>query len=151
MAQECKIELENYSTIYKEDLEPVLKEINVTVQHGEKVGIVGRTGACKSSSTLALFRIQESLKGKLVIDNVDISQIGLVDLDTDKVVQALIRKEFANCTVLTIAHRIATVMDHDKIVVLDFGKVVEFDSPSALLKNPNSIFYSLASSSGLIE
>merc|ERR1740131_323513 len=52
-----------------------------------------------------------------------------VDLETDDLVQATIRKEFAGCTVLTIAHRLNTILDYDKILVLDQGQLVEFDTP----------------------
>ncbi|KAF9435665.1 ATP-binding cassette, sub-C (CFTR MRP), member 9 [Entomortierella beljakovae] len=70
-----------------------------------------------------------------------------IDLETDALVQAIIRKKFANCTILTIAHRINTVMDSDRIMVLDQGRVAEFDSPTNLLADPTSIFYSLAKES----
>ncbi|KAF9359131.1 hypothetical protein BGX26_000075 [Mortierella sp. AD094] len=73
-----------------------------------------------------------------------------IDLETDALVQAIIRQKFTDCTILTIAHRINTVMDSDRIMVLDQGKVVEFDSPENLLKNDSSIFYSLAKQSGNI-
>jgi len=63
-----------------------------------------------------------------------------VDLETDDVVQKTIREQFSNCTVLTIAHRLNTIMDSDRVMVLDKGKVMEFDSPSALLKDQNSMF-----------
>jgi len=73
-----------------------------------------------------------------------------VDLETDDLIQATIRNEFFNCTVLTIAHRLKTVMDSDKILVLDNGFVRELDSPENLLKNTSSIFYSLAKDSDLV-
>ncbi|KAJ2388758.1 Canalicular multispecific organic anion transporter 1, partial [Coemansia sp. RSA 2611] len=56
-----------------------------------------------------------------------------VDAETDQAMQTIIRKEFADCTVLTIAHRLKTVMDSDRILVLDQGRVVEFDTPDKLL------------------
>ncbi|KAK3818860.1 MAG: ATP-binding cassette transporter 1 [Benniella sp.] len=71
-----------------------------------------------------------------------------IDLETDALVQKIIRQKFSHCTILTIAHRINTVMDSDKIMVLDHGQVVEFDSPKNLLKNRKSVFYSLAKESG---
>ncbi|KAI1318942.1 hypothetical protein EDD11_005376 [Mortierella claussenii] len=71
-----------------------------------------------------------------------------IDLETDALVQKIIRQKFCNCTILTIAHRINTVMDSDRIMVLDSGRVAEFDTPEALLKNTKSIFYSLAKESG---
>lgn len=66
-----------------------------------------------------------------------------VDPQTDSVIQKTIRTKFADCTVLTIAHRLQTVMDSDRIMVIDNGKLVEFDRPSELLKNKNGYFYSL--------
>ena len=57
-----------------------------------------------------------------------------VDNDTDDVVQLTVRKAFRNCTVLTIAHRLHTIIDADRILLLDAGQVQEFDSPKALLK-----------------
>merc|ERR1712142_699030 len=53
-----------------------------------------------------------------------------VDLETDALIQSTIRKEFHDCTILTIAHRLNTIMDYDKIMVLDSGHLVEFDSPA---------------------
>ncbi|TQS35541.1 hypothetical protein Golomagni_04038 [Golovinomyces magnicellulatus] len=74
------IEFINYTTRYREDLDPVLKNISFKIRPGEKVGIVGRTGAGKSSLALALFRGLEAEKGKILIDEVDIGLIGLQDL-----------------------------------------------------------------------
>ncbi|KAG0042021.1 hypothetical protein BGZ89_007104, partial [Linnemannia elongata] len=74
------IELRDYSVRYREGLELVLKDINVTIQPGERIGIVGRTGAGKSSVTLALFRIIEAAQGSIVIDGIDISTLGLHEL-----------------------------------------------------------------------
>jgi ABC-type multidrug transport system fused ATPase/permease subunit len=75
-----KIDFVNYSTIYREGLDPVLKNLSVTIKGGEKVGVVGRTGAGKSSMTLALFRIIEPTSGTIIIDGVDVTKIGLHDL-----------------------------------------------------------------------
>ena len=57
-----------------------------------------------------------------------------VDLETDDLIQATIRKEFAGSSVLTIAHRLNTIMDYDRIMVLDKGELKEYDSPGNLLK-----------------
>ena len=57
-----------------------------------------------------------------------------VDLETDDLIQETIRREFAESTVLTIAHRLNTIMDYDRIMVLDKGELKEFDSPGKLLE-----------------
>ena len=72
-----RIEFINYQTKYREDLELVLKGIDLDISCEEKLGICGRTGAGKSSLSLALFRIIEATKGKIVIDGIDISTLGL--------------------------------------------------------------------------
>jgi len=72
-----------------------------------------------------------------------------VDLETDEIVQATIRREFSHCTVVTIAHRINTILDCDKVAVLSGGTVVEFDSPQALMENEDSAFASLAKDAGI--
>ncbi|KAH8927093.1 P-loop containing nucleoside triphosphate hydrolase protein, partial [Atractiella rhizophila] len=63
-----------------------------------------------------------------------------VDFDTDLKVQDAIRTDFADSIVLTIAHRLQTVIDYDKIMVLDKGQIVEFDTPDALLKKDRGVF-----------
>ncbi|KAG0320751.1 hypothetical protein BG000_003456 [Podila horticola] len=267
-----RVVFKNYSARYREGLDLVIEDVSFEVQPTEKVGIVGRTGAGKSSLTLALFRIIEaadsywavasdpSMEGKQVdfdmfhmgngdggsieIDGVDISTLGLrdlrrhlaiipqdptlfagtlrenldpfnevsdadlwealdrahlkshisslagglsyevaqngenfsigqrsliclarallrktkvlildeataaVDVETDDLIQKTLRKEFKDRTVLTIAHRIKTVMDSDKILVLEKGRVQEYESPSELLKKKCSLFYRLAQKAG---
>lgn len=241
-----QVKFEDYSVRYRDGLDPVLKQINIVINSGEKIGIVGRTGAGKSSLTLALFRILESHQGRIIIDNIDIGKIGLhelrsklsiipqdpvlfsgtirsnldpfnkysddqlwqalehsnlkefiskqdeglghlvaengenlsvgqkqliclarallrgtkilildeataaIDHETDSIIQNTIRSEFVNCTVLTIAHRLNTIMDSNRVMVLDQGKVSEFDSPQCLLANQDSKFYSLAKDAGLV-
>lgn len=67
-----------------------------------------------------------------------------VDPETDQLIQQTIRENFSNSTILTIAHRLNTVMDYDKILVMQMGRVAEFDSPSNLLANQESLFYGFA-------
>ncbi|KAF9156050.1 hypothetical protein BG015_007467 [Linnemannia schmuckeri] len=276
-----RIVFKNYCARYREGLDLVIKDISFTVAPTEKVGIVGRTGAGKSSLTLALFRIIEAADsywakasdpnfsaaerrfmdavqqtfstegagsgGSIEIDGVDISTLGLkdlrqhlsiipqdptlfagtvrdnldpfgehtdkdlwealerahlkshisaltgglsfevaqngdnfsmgqrsliclarallrktkvlvldeataaVDVETDDLIQKTIRKEFKDRTILTIAHRIKTVMDSDKILVLEKGRVQEFESPKTLLTRKESLFYQLAEQAGEID
>lgn len=242
------IKFQHYSTRYRPELDLVLKDINLHIKPKEKVGIVGRTGAGKSSLTLSLFRIIEASEGCILIDGLPTNTIGLadlrhklsiipqdsqvfegtirenidptnqftdeqiwnalelshlkshiatmggeglqtmlteggsnlsvgqrqlmclarallipskilvldeataaVDVETDKVIQKTIRTSFKDRTILTIAHRINTIMDSDKIIVLDKGQIVEFDTPQNLLKQETSIFYSLVNEAGLVQ
>ncbi|CAI5760337.1 unnamed protein product [Candida verbasci] len=253
-----EIKFNNYSTKYRPELELVLKDINLDIKPQEKIGIVGRTGAGKSSITLALFRIIEAFEGNITIDNINTSTIGLydlrhklsiipqdsqvfegtiksnldptdeynddqiwkalelshlkdhvmkmyhenedeeidnplnvkiteggtnlsigqrqlmclgrvllklnysnvlvldeataaVDVETDQILQQTIRNEFKNKTIITIAHRLNTILDSDRILVLEKGQVAEFDTPSNLLKNKKSLFYALCKQGGFIE
>ena len=66
-----------------------------------------------------------------------------IDVDTDDRIQETIRLAFADFTVLTIAHRLNTIMSSDRILVLDHGIVAEFDTPDALLNDSGSVFYSV--------
>ena len=74
-----------------------------------------------------------------------------VDLETDDLIQATIRKEFADSSVLTIAHRLNTIMDNNRVIVLDQGKIAEFDTPDNLLARKDSIFYGMARNAGLVS
>ncbi|XP_077284669.1 multidrug resistance-associated protein 1-like [Arctopsyche grandis] len=232
---------------YRETADPVLHNISCDIQPKEKIGIVGRTGAGKSTLTLALFRILEASEGRILIDDIDISTLGLhslrsrltiipqdpvlfsgtlrnnldpfdkftddevwraleqshlkpfvkglsaglkhavieggdnlsvgqrqlvclarallrktrvlildeataaVDLETDDLIQKTIRVEFADCTVLTIAHRLNTIMDSTRVLVLEKGRVEEFDTPQNLLGNKKTIFYGMAKDAGLVN
>jgi ABC-type multidrug transport system fused ATPase/permease subunit len=95
-----------------------------------------------SSGEKQLINIARSLlspKRIVLIDEATAS----IDLETDAQIQKVIRQHFADKTVLTIAHRINTVVDSDRILVLNKGRIAEFDSPSNLLKNEDSLFYQL--------
>ena len=74
---EGTIQFDNYSTRYRPELQLVINGFNISIQSEEKIGIVGRTGAGKSSLTLSLFRMLEAEQGCIRIDGVDISQRGL--------------------------------------------------------------------------
>ncbi|XP_075974899.1 multidrug resistance-associated protein 1-like isoform X2 [Anticarsia gemmatalis] len=241
------VQLEGLTLAYRSGAEPVLRDVTCTVAPRDKLGIVGRTGAGKSTLTLGLFRIVEAVGGRILIDGLDVAGIGLhqlrsritiipqdpvlfsgtlrmnldpfetysdqdvwralehahlkpfvqglqaglrhevseggenlsvgqrqlvclarallrktpllvldeataaVDLETDELIQKTIRSEFAACTVLTIAHRLNTIMDSTKVMVLDKGQLVEFAPPEQLLQDKNSIFYSMAKDAGLVN
>lgn len=68
-----------------------------------------------------------------------------IDYKTDKTIQYVIRDKFSEFTVLTIAHRINTIMDYDKVLVLDAGNVAEYGHPFELMDR-KGLFYSLAKS-----
>lgn len=68
-----------------------------------------------------------------------------VDEDTDQLIQRTLRTAFRKSTVITIAHRIKTIFDSDRVLVMDNGHIVEFDSPDNLMANPVSHFYKLVS------
>ncbi len=72
------------------------------------------------------------------------------DLGTDLLIQSTIKEKFSKCTTLTIAHRLQTVLDYNRIIVLENGKIVENGSPQTLLNKSDSIFYSLAKEAKII-
>jgi ATP-binding cassette, subfamily C (CFTR/MRP), member 1 len=75
-----QVELRGYTTTYSQDIDPVLRNLTLTLSAGARIGVVGRTGAGKSSLALALFRILEASGGSIAIDGVDIAAVGLDDL-----------------------------------------------------------------------
>ncbi|WFD21924.1 hypothetical protein MEQU1_000583 [Malassezia equina] len=75
-----------------------------------------------------------------------------LDSESDALIQRTIREQMApGATILTVAHRLKTIIDYDKVLVLGQGKVIEFDSPSSLISNPSSSFYQLCEQSGEME
>ncbi|XAR64440.1 Xenobiotic-transporting ATPase [Bertholletia excelsa] len=88
---------------------------------------------------VCLARVLLQKRKILVLDEATAS----VDTATDNVIQRRIREETSRCTLITVAHRIPTIIDNDLVLVLDEGKVVEYDSPSELLKNKSSAFSKL--------
>ncbi|OXB75471.1 UNVERIFIED_CONTAM: hypothetical protein H355_016532 [Colinus virginianus] len=239
-----EIQFVDYKVRYRPELELVLHGITCNIESTEKVGVVGRTGAGKSSLTNCLFRVLEAAGGKIIIDGLDIATIGLhdlrqnltiipqdpvlftgtlrmnldpfdqytdeevwkalelahlktyvqelperlqhivseggenlsvgqrqlvclarallrkakilildeataaVDLETDHLIQTTIRSAFADCTVLTIAHRLHTIMDSNRVMVMHAGKIVEYDSPEKLLQMQGA-FSAMAKDAGI--
>uniref|UniRef100_A0A8C4XY13 Multidrug resistance-associated protein 4 n=1 Tax=Gopherus evgoodei TaxID=1825980 RepID=A0A8C4XY13_9SAUR len=240
------IAFENVNFTYSLDGPLVLRHLSVLIKSKEKVGIVGRTGAGKSSLIAALFRLAEP-KGRIWIDKYLTSELGLhdlrkkisiipqepvlftgtmrknldpfneytdeelwnvleevqlkeaveelpdkmetqlaesgsnfsvgqrqlvclarailkknkiliideatanVDARTDELIQKTIREKFAQCTVLTIAHRLNTIIDSDKIMVLDAGRLKEYNEPYILLQEKESLFYKMVQQVGKAE
>lgn len=70
-----------------------------------------------------------------------------VDVESDAIIQQTIRSRFKNNTVITIAHRVHTILDSDRVMVLDNGEIAEFDSPSRLLSKSGSLFSELMNAS----
>ncbi|KAF2231926.1 multidrug resistance-associated protein 1 [Viridothelium virens] len=241
-----EVNFDHYSTRYRPGLDLVLKNINLKIRSREKIGVVGRTGAGKSSLTLALFRVIEPAEGVICIDDLDTTKIGLwdlrrrlaiipqdaalfegslrdnldpahvhddtelwsvleharlkeyvarmpskldtrineggsnlsqgqrqlvslaralltpsnilvldeataaVDIQTDAMLQQTLRsQQFRNRTIITIAHRINTILDSDRVLVLDKGEVREFDTPERLVQS-RGLFWELVRESGLL-
>jgi ABC-type multidrug transport system fused ATPase/permease subunit len=99
---------------------------------GENLSVGQRQLFCLARALLVESRV-------LVMDEATAN----VDLETDKLIQEVVRSAFKHFTILTIAHRIDTILDSDRIMVLDQGRLIEWDSPEALLANEDSVFSSL--------
>ena len=108
-------------------------------QDGENLSVGQRQLICLARALLRKSKI-------LVLDEATAS----VDFATDELVQSTIRSEFKDCTTITIAHRLNTVLDSSRILVLDQGEIEEYDKPVRLLNDSNSMFYSLALKANLI-
>ncbi|WZZ60227.1 hypothetical protein YC2023_060334 [Brassica napus] len=224
------VHLEDLKVRYRPNTPLVLKGITLDIKGGEKVGVVGRTGSGKSTLIQVLFRLVEPSGGRIIIDGIDICNLGLhdlrsrfgiipqepvlfegtvrsnidptdqysdeeiwkslercqlkdvvatkpeeldslvvdsgenwsvgqrqllclgrvmlkrsrllfldeatasVDSQTDAVIQKIIREDFESCTIVSIAHRIPTVMDCERVLVIDAGKAKEFDSRLVCLR-----------------
>ncbi|KAH6922984.1 hypothetical protein HPB50_020409 [Hyalomma asiaticum] len=74
-----------------------------------------------------------------------------MDGDTDSLIQATLRDSFANFTLLTVAHRLHTVLDYDKILVMSEGSVAEYGTAQELLNDSNSLFYDMAMKAGIVS
>jgi len=106
---------------------------------GENLSVGQRQLVCLARALLKKSKI-------LVLDEATAA----VDLETDALIQITIREQFKNCTIFTIAHRLNTIRDSDKIVVLDKGIIAQFDSPENLLKDENGIFYQMSKDAKLV-
>ncbi|XP_014467786.1 PREDICTED: multidrug resistance-associated protein 4-like [Dinoponera quadriceps] len=235
-----RLTFKNVSMKYDKDDLPVLKNLNISIEPGWKIGVVGRTGAGKSSLISALFRLfNEGLEGEIKIDDRDTSMVELsqlrskisiipqepvlfseslrynldpfnqyedvllwkvlrqvelndialdknvlygghnfsvgqrqliclarailrnnrllvldeatanIDSHTDSLIQKTIRSIFKECTVITIAHRLNTIIDSDRIIVMDNGSIVEFGCPYKLLHDkPDGYFSKMVHNTG---
>jgi ABC-type multidrug transport system fused ATPase/permease subunit len=126
------IEFINYSTRYREDFDLVLKNLSFKVLPGEKVGVVGRTGAGKSSMALALFRALEAQEGKILVDDVDIGLIGLRDL-REKVVMVPQDPTLFSGTIRSNLDPFGLFTDEEIFTSLRRTQLVGSPSPSATL------------------
>ncbi len=106
---------------------------------GENLSVGQRQLICLARAILRKTKI-------LILDEATAS----VDHTTDSLIQNTIREQFSDCTILTIAHRLNTILDYSRIIVLDKGRVKEFDTPNNLLSNKQSEFYSMAKNAGLV-
>ena len=112
----------------------------VSLWHKDKITEGGSNLSVGQRQLMCLARALLRKTKVLILDEATAA----VDLETDDLVQATIRQEFSECTVITIAHRLNTIMDSNRVMVLDQGKIAEFDSPDNLLANKETIFYSMA-------
>jgi ABC-type multidrug transport system fused ATPase/permease subunit len=109
-------------------------------EYGESLSEGTRQLMCLARAMLRRSKI-------LVMDEATAS----VDFTTDELIQNTIRKDLSAVTVIIIAHRINSILDCDRVMVMDAGKVVEFDSPKKLLGDKKSVFYTMANEAGLGE
>ncbi|XP_063685261.1 ATP-binding cassette sub-family C member 4-like [Bolinopsis microptera] len=129
-----KVELKSYVSAQTGGLEMMVQEGGGNLSAGQR-------------QLLCLARALLKDNKFLVIDEATAN----VDERTDQLIQQTLRQEFSKCTVLTIAHRINTIIDSDRIMVIDEGKLAEFDHPALLLNRPESIFYDLVNETGMFE
>ena len=241
-----ELHFDNVCMHYREGLPLVLKNVSFRVPAGSRCGVIGRTGSGKTSLANVLFRLVELMSGRILLDGLDLSQLGLsdvrgrpngmrmipqdpvlfagtvrecldpfglenddrilealqavghkgasdrdvailddpveeggrnysvgqrqllclaraiveeprvlvldeatacIDTESDTCIQEMLRARFQDTTLLTIAHRLHTIMDYDFVIVMDDGKCVEFGSPKDLLENDQGLFSTLVGAS----
>uniref|UniRef100_A0AAV2L7H7 ABC transporter domain-containing protein n=1 Tax=Knipowitschia caucasica TaxID=637954 RepID=A0AAV2L7H7_KNICA len=130
---------------YQVQLKAVVEELpgrldTLLAESGSNFSVGQQQLVCLARAVLRKNRI-------LVIDEATAN----VDPRTDELIQKTIRKKFSDCTVVTIAHRLNTIIDSDRILVLDNGVIQELDSPSALLQNPEGLFSKMVQQLGPAE
>ncbi|CAK9296813.1 unnamed protein product [Gordionus sp. m RMFG-2023] len=138
-----KTDIEIWESLRNAHLHTFVSSLPLGIDHeiaeyGENLSLGQRQLVCLARALLRKSKI-------LVLDEATAA----VDVETDELIQKTIAEKFSLCTVLTIAHRLNTVIDYDKILVLDHGKNVEFDIPSNLLRNKRSRFYGMCLEAGL--
>ena len=137
---QASTDAELWSVLRQVELEDVVKDA------GGLTATVAEDGSNYSQGQRQLLCIARALLKRSKIVMLD-EATASCDVQTDAMIQKVIREVFTDCTVLTIAHRLNTIADSDKIMVLDEGEVAEFDSPQALLAWPGSIYRSLVEES----
>jgi len=129
----------------------VLRQVSLQDAVGKMDGGLEHT-VMEGGSNLSAGTVQLICLARVLLKNPKIlfmdEATASVDLATDTLVQATIRRAFSNSTIITIAHRLNTVIDFDRIAVMDKGKVAEYDAPSTLLANQRSLFSKLVDSAG---
>jgi len=145
-----KFNLDPFNQYQDEELWNVLKKIHLFDFVQEKTEqlnyLIAERGSNFSQGQRQLICIGRALLRKTKILLLD-EATSSVDSTTDQLIQTTIRQNFQDRTVLTIAHRLETILDSDRVMVLSDGRIIEFDTPSKLLENSNGVFASMVKSS----